>query len=371
MHLKKNICFFIGSFQVGGAETHVLSILRNLDKQKYNPILVVFSDKGELRDQFLKLELTVKVFEVNIFTYLYRLISFIFFLKQQKIKILHSHLVGTFLFSSIGGKFASVPKRIITWHGIYDSSRLHKRYTLKDLKFIFVLKIANKLSTKIISVSGKVKNLNCDFYKVPVSKVFVIYNCIDPPKFQPQFNDSLELNNHSKITIGSLGNLRVEKGYFFLLNSIKRLKKKYPNIQLQIAGDGDLKEELSKEIEKLNLINDVKLLGHIDNKNIFFNSIDIYVSSSLFEGFSVALIEALSYGKAIIATDVGGNAEAVIDNNCGIIIQPGSVDQIVTAIDILINNSSKKITFEKNAYKRFGDFFLTRQMMNKLEKVYT
>ena len=183
MNERVKICFFIGSFQTGGAEYLLLNTIRYLDKKKFKPFLCVFSENGELREEYKKLNLKIKKFDVNTkfkaFTEFFR---FIRFLRKNKIEVIHIHLVGTFLFSISGALISGVKKRILHWHNIYERER-SKYYSVK---------IGSMFATNILAISKIVSERNCRIYKIKKSKVNIVYNAIDTSAYE------LNQNNHKK-----------------------------------------------------------------------------------------------------------------------------------------------------------------------------
>lgn len=360
MNKKKiDICFFVGSFQIGGAENHVLQILQNIDKTRYRPYLCVFKSEGGLREKFTNLDIPILILSFwrrNFILKYFNLLKYIFYLMKNKIHIVHVHLIGCFYFGVMGAKIAKIDKIIITWHGLYDIERIKKPQYVK---------FGSKNATHIIAVSQKVKENNCNLYNIKPSKVTIIYNGILPAR-----NIKLITFGSKKFSVGCVGNLRKEKGIKYLLYALSEFKKTIPDIELIIVGDGPLKKELEILAKKLGVKNITRFLGRRSDVEELLMTFDVWVLPSIYEGFSIALLEAMRAGLPIIATNVGGNAEAIEHDVSGIIVQPKDPKMLAKAIQYMFEHKERRKELGRNAKIRYEKYFTIDVMLDDLYKLY-
>ena len=159
---------------------------------------------------------------------------------------------------------------------------------------------------------------------------FRYYDWIDVDFFKP-------LDKKENIfTIVSTSRLIARKGINYLIDTFIDLNKKVNNVKLIIVGDGDLKNDLKNRVKKNGINDKVEFWGKVEKKDIIkvYQKSDVFVLSSLNEGMSNSLLEAMSCGLAIVATDVGGTNELVDENN-GIIIKKKSCFDILKALEKL------------------------------------
>lgn len=378
MSLQKNICFLVGSFRPGGAENHVLQIVKNLDDSKYQPFLCVFYDEGELEHKFRELKVPVYVINVykskfkrKFFKY-FAFFQFVSFLRKNKIDVIHIHLVGCFLFGMYTAYFAGVKKKIITWHNIYDNSIRKWKFDSSiyfNIRTIFRIKMGSVMANKIISVSSDVKNKNCRYYKIKDDKVVVTYNGISPFEFTQKTFDGNYLTNKS-FAIGAVGTLQHQKDYITMIDVVKQLSVKFPKIKLHIMGEGPERKNIEDHIKKLKLQEHVLLKGNVKNVPDALIEFDLYLMTSLWEGFSIALLEAMAVGMPIVATNVGGNSEAVVNKKTGLLVPAKDVVSISNAVESIIVEPLKAKQYGKAAQIRFNENFTIRKMMTNLEAVF-
>jgi glycosyltransferase involved in cell wall biosynthesis len=119
------------------------------------------------------------------------------------------------------------------------------------------------------------------------------------------------------------------------------LKKDGVKFKIIIAGEGELRSELTNSIKAKGLENEVALLGHVDDMPAFFNSLDVFVFTSLYEGSANTLIETLQYGVPCVAWDVSSNPEVIEDGKTGVLVKFPDVQEFQKAMTELWNNKDK------------------------------
>lgn len=356
---RTKVCFFIGSFQAGGAENLLLQTLRCLDLERFSPHVAVFSKKGTLLPEFLKLDIPISEFpKKNLVSLMISFFKFICFLKIKKINVIHIHLVGCYVFAVFGSLLAGIKTRIIHWHNIYEPSRT------KSWKVY----LGSKLASRIVGVSKTVNRNNCRLYRISDSKVSLIYNAIDTHDI-----DNLKENKKlTEICIGSVGKLENQKGFDTLLRAFAIVNKVFPEACLEIIGQGPLQENLKELASELRIRHKVKFLGLLSNQDVLYRigSWNVFVSTSLWEGLSIVLIEAMAMKKAIVATNIESNAEAVKDEVTGLLCPVDDAETIAKKIIWFLNNPGLAIEFGKRGKERLDSLFLLDVAMEKLYALY-
>lgn len=172
---------------------------------------------------------------------------------------------------------------------------------------------------------------------VPLSKVSIIYNGCDPKLFQKisiiDARTRLNLPKDCCILL-AVGNLELEKGHQYLIESMKIVFEAKKDIICVVVGSGSLNSRLVNSIASLGLQNQIQLIGERPHAEIplWMNACDIFVVPSLNEGNPNVMFEALSCGKPVIGTKVGGIPEIIIDEKFGILVEPRDVEGLAKAI---------------------------------------
>ena len=198
------------------------------------------------------------------------------------------------------------------------------------------------------------------------NKLKIIYNGLDDVStFQAPKID------RDEFIIGCVARMDVSKGVFYLLDAFSILVRMNPNMRLVLVGHGNASEQLAKQIKFLGLENKVELAGHYNGDiNALLSTFNVFVFPSLWEGFPYSIIEALRSGCVIVSTDVGGIPEAITDRVEGLLINPRSRDDIVSALQELISNQKLCNTLSKNARKKFESKLTLSKMHNNVRKIF-
>lgn len=171
-----------------------------------------------------------------------------------------------------------------------------------------------------------------------------------------------------------IGRPSYQKNSFFFVDVIKGVHEKYPKIQFKLLGVGYYSPDLEQMKEMINQygLNDViellPWLSHDETLKYVKESL-FYLTVSRYEGLPLSVIEAMSLGKAIIASDVVGNVDCVVNGYNGFLV-PLIKDAFVDAVCRMIENDSERIKFEINSRKLFEERFLITNRIKDLEKIY-
>ncbi|MCF7823971.1 MAG: glycosyltransferase family 4 protein [Candidatus Marinimicrobia bacterium] len=258
------------------------------------------------------------------------------FTRSHKIDIIHTHLIQ----ASLLGRFLSfiLPsvKCVTTRH--YAKAKKHKRLINKLEDY------TERYSDAIICISNYVRTylLNLGINK---SKLYVMYNAVDLKIF-----DKYTLKNESEMIIGTVGRLDKQKGIDVLINAHAQLVRKFPNLILEIIGDGPHREKLSLLTRELKLENNVRFLGNIPPVLVREKMVrwKIFILASRWEAFGIVNIEALALGLPVIASNVEAIPEVILEGVTGYLIQPDNSDEIYERVSsILANYEQAKVLGQK------------------------
>jgi len=186
------------------------------------------------------------------------------------------------------------------------------------------------------------------------ARSIVIPNPVEPiPEGKTSSDDLL-----GKPSIIGMGRLVREKGFDLLLKAFARLKDRYPNWTLTILGDGNLRPQLESLRAELGLENRVHLPGIVKNPHQILKQAEIFVFSSRYEGFPMALTEAMACGLPVISTDCpSGPREIIRDGVDGVLVPPEDVDALAVAMDRLMSDEAERNRLASRATEvseRFG-----------------
>ncbi|MGB9715901.1 MAG: glycosyltransferase [Thermodesulfovibrionales bacterium] len=323
---------------IGGVQQHILSLLKEYNREIVSPLFCCFGKKGEIGVEIEKLGIDCifldrpkyKRFSLSIIIDLYNL------MKKKEINVVKTHNYYANLYGRLSALMAGVPVKIAS---------VQIDYHRKDKSIIrrIVNNLLSKITDKVVAISESVKMDILKYDHVPEDKVTVIYNGIDGDRFSGIEKNLIrsELGiSPETLVIGTVGRLVFQKGHQYLLEAISKLKGRIPRLMLLIVGDGRLKDELKDYAKALNISQDVLFLGNRRDIPEILSAIDIFVFPSLWEGLGMALIEAMAAGKPIIATDIPPIREIVNSEKVGILVPPKNSNAIADSIEFLFHNKN-------------------------------
>lgn len=358
---RKKILYVITSLGLGGAEKLLLYYLRELDKSKYSfSVCCLRAEPNDLLPEISKYTKVINLKIKNKFNPLVigKLIKLFWNLKPD---LIHTHLFQPRVYVSIAYLFYYRTILITQKHNSVNP-RKHNIFVLFEMLSILV-------NRKVIAISQSVKNSLIKYELIPERKIYVLPNCIDYKEFK-EIVDFRKNFREKPIIIGTVGRLERQKGTKYLLMAMKIILLKYPHTRLEIVGDGSLLEELKNLSSKLGISNSVVFFGKFVNVKPFYSRMDVFVLPSIYEGFGIVLLEAMASGVPVVATDVDGIKEVILDSHCGILVPPKNPEAIANAVIKIIENPQLTQSLIDQGFTRVKLFDVQEHVM-KLDNLYT
>jgi glycosyltransferase involved in cell wall biosynthesis len=245
------------------------------------------------------------------------------------------------------------------------------------------------IADKIIVPSEYLKKIVTK-WGIDENKIVVIYNSFEGvPVYHSEFisesqeilkqvqDDNIGIQDDKKDeikTILSAGRLVPWKGFETLILIMPELLKEFPNLKLEIAGNGPEREKLEKIISENNLNENVKLLGSLSKEDLAskIKSSDVFVLNTAYEGFSHQILEVLSLGTPLVTTNVGGNPEIIVNEGNGLLVEYDDKKALIRAVKRVLsdNELSQKISENgKETIKNYSKEKMLEQLTSELKNV--
>ena len=223
-------------------------------------------------------------------------------------------------------------------------------------------------SDKLIAVSNFVKSAIIDETFVDERKIEVIHNGVDDTKYADIKNKVW--NSASPVKLIYIGRVIRAKGLYVLIDALAKLTNS--NWELSVIGEGEALEDLKSTISAKGLEDKIKCFGAMKYDKVLEElwGADIFILPSLrLEGLPMTIVEAMFSGLPCVVSDIGGNSDAVINNETGFLIKPGKVSDLALKIDDLIANPEKRKLLGTNARNRAEKQFTIDKMLDAYERV--
>lgn len=356
---SKTICFFNTNRAWGGGEKWHLTTASEMNRRGYQSILVT-NNGSELYHKARAEKLLVYGFSVNNISFInpMKILTMIAFFKSKKIDTVILNLPQDLKLAGIAAKLAGI-KTIIYRRGMPHPLR----NTILN-RFLFQ-KILTHVVVNSEEIGRSLAAKNESWF--PKDKLKLVYNGVSPHS-HPHQNKIYQKENN-EFVIGNAGRLTDQKGQIYLIEMAEELKKENVSFKIIIAGEGELRPQLENLIKEKNLQNEVRLLGHVDDMTSFFNSLDLFVFPSKFEGSANTLIETIQHGVPCIAFDVSSNPEIIQHGINGYLAQPFHVSDLKKYTLEVMRTPEKKEVFRKANEQILSEKFDSHKNLTILEGI--
>lgn len=325
-----HIVFTIGSLELGGAENQMLMLIQGLVSQQYHCEVAVLDSRGPHRKRLEQLNVCVHDLgyrsEDMLPIRLSQIVRGVFRLCRlaitRKPDVVQGYLPLTNFMGALAGTVAGTRTVITCRRGLGTHQDRHKLWALFD-------RITNRLSTIVTANSEAVRQDTIARDGITPDKITLIANGLDFESLEVGARGSgavrkeLEIGEE-EVSILSVGNLIPYKGYADLIEAVALLQTTLPQVRFFIAGrDDGIGPSLEEQRRELNIADTkIKFLGERRDVPQLMAAMDLFVMPSHEEGFSNALLEAMAAGLPVIATNVGGNPEALQNGQFGTLVEP-------------------------------------------------
>jgi glycosyltransferase involved in cell wall biosynthesis len=338
--VKVDISILIPNLRFGGAEKVVVELANHWSLKGLSVEVLVLEGVGEYCE-FLNKRVTLVSLEVNRLAFVIGPLAR--YLRIKRPSVLWAHLWPLNAIAVVGWMLAGTnTKLFVTNHNMlfysYVGGSLRRKYLLRLLA-----PLAYRLATGITAVSKGVASELEHLALLDKGSVRVIYNPVVRPDRLKEINGERLWGSGSHFRIISVGELKRQKNHSVLIDAIAKLKGILP-IKCIIIGEGVLRSALQSQINALELADTVSLIGYQSKPFSWYETADLFVLSSDWEGFGNVLIEALSVGLNIVSTNCkSGPSEILEDGRYGLLVEPGNSHALATAI---LHCRDKKIPSE-------------------------
>lgn len=361
-----HVAHIVHAFGIGGLENGIVNLINEMDSSRFRFSIFSFTPELDSLDRITQKKVFFDVLykrEGNDWQLPFKLAQLF---KKHRVDIVHTHGWSTYLEGLFAAKLAAVPMCIHGEHGID---------LLDKWRRILAYKIFIYITDQILTVSDDLRNRFVKQYGLPSHKVKTIINGVNMQKFNPDIQARLKTRQNlglsdQDIVIGTVGRLSFEKDYETLLRAVAMVILRIPNVRLLIIGDGDLRSALVTLSKQLGIKNYVQFLGVRNDVPYLLNAMDIFALTSICEGMPNTILEAMCVKLPVVATNVGGMPEVVIDGRTGFLVQAKQPQEIAEALIKIITFPKLLNQIREAGYQRVKTYFSLERMVQKYEETY-
>lgn len=363
--MAKKILHVTYDMRIGGTERVLVNLINSAEAPYQMSVYCIEEPLGpwgiELQEQGIKISQSQRAagFDRTLIKDIRAVIQ------KQKIDVVHCHQYTPWVYGALAAVGTSA-RVVFTEHGrFYPDRGSWKRRLVNPL--------LNRVTGAITSISVATADALEKFEYLPRQKIRVVYNGIEAVRVTQTQVDELRAKlalPTNALILGTIARLDPIKNHSLMLQAFAQVYRQHPNARLIIVGDGEEKNNIEKLAQKLAIEDALIMPGYHSDPSPYLALMDIFLLSSLSEGTSMTLLEAMSLGKPCVVTDAGGNAEVIADQVNGLVTKNQDVDAFANAILQLVQQPELRQSYAEQAKARFIEMFSVEKMSREYREIY-
>lgn len=331
-----HVCHLLLRLGYGGMENGVVNIVNHTDRRLFKHTIVCLEDENPLADR-LETDVQLAPLGSGSSGHLGRYAKIYRVLRDIQPDIVHTRNLPTIDLFPIA-KAAGNPALVHSEHGLDMLERGGS-----PMKYRAIRKLGGLFTRRYVALSSDIATWMAEEQGIPSHKIQRILNGVDTARFVPAAAENrgavrtaLCGERHGRLLIGSLGRLEVIKDHENLAYAYVDMVRRHPRMRdetlLCLGGDGSRREAIENIFREAGLAENLVMTGYISNPLQFYQALDVFVLPSKSEGTSNTVLEAMSCGLAVVATDVGENSHLIDHGSTGRLVPPEDPQRLADAL---------------------------------------
>ncbi len=353
----------ITSLNADGAQTLLMDFASRCPADRYRHVVAYLLGDGELsrETRYAGVEV-VDLTRGGRFSFAspWRLVRLI---RRRQVDLVHTHLVHGGIIGRMAARLGGVRRVVTTRHYGTEEKERTLLYRLEDR--------LTRGTERVIAISGAVERHLVERRIASPERIRVVHNALAPELFGAK-PKATRTGPERPPVLGSIGRLRPQKGYPHLLEAFRLILAEYPGATLEIVGQGPLRSELEDHCRRLGIDGAVRFLGAVPHCQIpeRLDRWDLFLLSSVWEGFGIVLIEAMARGLPTVATRVEGVAEVVEEGVTGLLVPPAEPASLARAAVQLLGDAGRRVALGQAGRERALRLFSMERFVERTIAVY-
>lgn len=349
------VCHVSLTLCTGGLERLLVEFARFHETSQFDSEFLALGEVGQPAHEISQLDRPVHRIDSRAFGKVGLIRELTRFFRAGRYDVVHTHNAFPFLYATIAARLAGVPIVIQSRHGRRFGETWKERIHFS---------VGGQFCDRVVAVSDDTADLCRQRGSFDSRKVMRIWNGVDLTRFNHR------RVNHDRPVAITVARLSPEKDIATMLRATAIVVKHQPLFRLVIVGDGPERANLQRLAERLGIDDSVEFLGERNDVPELLSQAAFFVCSSLTEGVSLTLLEAMATELPVVATSVGGNPEVVIDGETGLLVPPSDPELLAESMFSLLVTPGSWNAFGDAGRARVEEHFCIRSMVEQYESLY-
>jgi glycosyltransferase involved in cell wall biosynthesis len=350
---KTTVVHVAGQLEYGGLEKFLVELGRHADRDRFNLHFVSLAGRGPIAAELEALGWPVSALDIGPGVLARVVLRLAQMFQRMAPSVVHTHNTRPLVYAGPAARLARVPWVVHSRHGQAFGKGRRDRW---------LRRVGSQLVNRVVCVSHDGRRI-ASAEGIPANRLRTVWNGIDPTRFA----SAAPAGNGPVVTVGRLS---PEKDYATLIRAAALVVKEAPDFRLFLGGGGACEQELRDLVASLGLTSVVHLLGPVSDVQGLMASGSLFVLSSLTEGVSLTILEAMAAGLPVVATAVGGNPEVVVDGLTGLLVPAADPPRLAAALLELWRDAARRAELGAAGRQRVCDQFDIRRTVAQYERIY-
>jgi glycosyltransferase involved in cell wall biosynthesis len=360
-----NVLVLVAGLDIGGAEVVIKHLVHSIDHRRFKVTVCCIKTLGIIGHELLRQGFDVVTLaeagqtKVDYLTFLklWRLI------RAKRIDIVHSHSTDALADAVTCRLLAPSLKVVHTFH--------FGNYPHADRQNLRIERVFSRFANRLVAVGDVQRQQVMSTFRIKGDAIDRIWNGVPIEAAVPDGSFRRSVGGADRVLIGTIATLIPQKGLADLLEVAHRLRRIHSEVLFAIVGEGRLRSELESMRDQLGLKDTVVLSGWVkDASRVVLPEFDVFLQTSRWEAMSVAVLEAMAAGRAILATRVGENSRIIEHGVEGLLVEPGDVDGMTDSLSRLVGDPALRQRLGTAAARRASEQFSVDRMVRAYEDLY-
>jgi glycosyltransferase involved in cell wall biosynthesis len=366
---RLGVLFLTNWVPVGGFETLLLSIVKEIDRQSFHPVLCCLKDGGPLEQEF-------RATGIPVYTRIQRsrldpigVHRLARIMRRERVQLLDTDLQrNTVLVGTLAATLARVPAAVISVHA---TARVGRRHLVE-----WPVRLCLGRIDRVIALAGAHRQLLVSQEHLDPSRVDVLWNGVDVQAFRPRtpkesLREDLGIPRESPV-VAIIASLLPDKGHEVFLRAAEIIHARHPGTVFLVIGEGPERDKLESRARDMGLDPAVRFLGRRRDIADLLQIIDINVLCSYpyRETFPVSILEAMACGNPSVATRVGALSDIIAERETGFLVDVGDADGLAGSVNQLLDDPDLRRRMGDAARKRAVGLFDIKKVVREREALY-
>jgi glycosyltransferase involved in cell wall biosynthesis len=367
------LLYVIATLDVGGTEGQLIELVTRLDPERFERTVCSLSPPGPhavaLKAAGIRVE-TIPIRGSRMLRHpiamVGRMRRLVALVRETRPDIVHGFLFWAYVLGALAARLGGARVVVASRRSLGNFKARKPHYGLLE-------RLVNRTTDLVIANSEAVRQDTLRRERLLAERVIVIYNGVDLRRFEapprPDLRRTLGLGERTAV-VGVVANLIQYKGLRFFLEAWASLASDFPGAVALLVGDGPLRGELEAQVQAAGVRESVRFLGTRSDVPELLGLMDFAVHPALEEGFSNAILEAMAAGRAVVATSVGGNPEAIVPGETGLLVPPADSKALASAMRRLLEHPAEAAAYGTAGRWRVRERFDLGRMVNEYQRLY-